>query len=65
MVLNNEEKNELLSAFQRGDSHACAYWDTDSVQQIVVSEDQGVCLYDYADIILKILEEVGPDGTRT
>ena len=52
--MTKDELN-ILNIFESGNTHA-VYVDTDSV--IIDGRDKTPCMYDYAGIILKVLENV-------
>lgn len=53
--MTKDELNLVTHAFNNGDTHAI-YTDTDSI--IVDGRDRTPCMYDYADLILRVLDNV-------
>lgn len=53
--MTKDELNRVNYAFNNGETHA-VYTDTDSI--IIDGRDKTPCMYDYAAIILKVLENV-------
>lgn len=53
--MTKDELNLVTHVFNNGETHAI-YTDTDSV--IIEGRDKTPCMYEYAGIILKVLENV-------
>lgn len=54
-------KDDLKDVFYNGETHA-VYTDTDSV--VIDGHDKTLCMYDYADIILKIADLTARRGDK-